>query len=522
MKKIRITLILSFCIIALAFATACNEEGNVSPASTSVVGYLITEEGTPISNAIVEATDGEGNVFFSSTTNDLGGFEVMNIPDNAENGIVSFVKDGTIIKQLKLNTLINLAKKAGKADIFLNEEYDYNAVFAVKVIDNSTSAPIENANVLLTTSDKAMFEAITDATGYAYLPKIVPGRYNIYIAHNDYNTLNESLLLLFPEGMDTLSFPFSLTPKSKLDSNTGGNGNNNDSIINDTCCNNSIKIKVLRNTDTTNYGNDIPFANCKVIITNHYNKYTIEKTTDNNGWIEVADLCYGRYSIYLLEDEYEGELQLALHCSEQLEGQIFAKKKFVKCCDNVVVVLYRDKNGNPINCGTAILKATNFTREANIINGTATFKEICNDRTYHFVTGVKNCNVTYYDVSLSPNTGIYFGCKDTVERKVFLQNEDIPCCNNSIQISLTKLIIKNGNVVDSAMVEDAEVEIQMWEKNTKTFSTEARFINGAYIAEGLCTGKYTIRTVVCGVVKEYPFEVFCNDRIVKHYNIECE
>ena len=519
MRKDPLFKILSFCIVAFLFATACNDEGNVNPVSTnSVVGYFITDEGTPISDAIVEATDGEGNLFSTSITNDFGGFEVMNVPENTDNALVSFVKDGTIIKQIKLSTLLGIAKKTGKADIFLNGEYDYDAVFAVKVIDDETDEPIEDAYVCLSTSDKAKFEATTNAMGYAYLPQIVPGRYSIHIAHNDYKPLNEAALLLFPEGIDTFGFTFRLTLKSETD--TSGGGNNNDSNYYDSsCCDNTIKVRVLQFTNSDS-ANAVPFANCKVILTSVFNKGIIEKTTDNNGWVEFTDVCYGHHIISVLEDGYTGtELHYRVSCGETHSGQIFVSKK---CCDNVLIVNYKDKNGNPINCGTAQLHSSGFYRTADVVNGTATFKELCNDRTYYFTTTITGCNTEYNYAYLSlHNTNITFNCKDTIIRDVILNEvlNDSACCNNSVDIFLWN----SSQMGDTVIIEDADVEIQKWENNTKISSFKARFDKGVYTSGwGLCPGKYVIRIEACGIIKEDTFEVICNDHIKKAYSIDCD
>ncbi|MCL2039314.1 MAG: carboxypeptidase-like regulatory domain-containing protein [Bacteroidetes bacterium] len=508
--------ILTFCIVVFAFSTACNEEGNVNPESTNaVVGYFISEEGTPISDAIVEATDGDGNLFSSSTTNNLGSFEVTNIPEITENALVSFVKDGTIIKQIKLNTLLGIAKKSGKADVFLNEEYDYNAVFAIKVTDDSTLEVIEGAYVCLSTSENAKFEATTDATGYAYLPEIVPGRYSIYIAHNDYKPYNESLLLLFPEGMDTLKFTFPLTLKS----NTDTSGGNNDSLgYNDTCCNNIIKIQVLQATNLDSSG-AVPFANCKVTLMNVFKKEIIEKNTDYNGWVEFTDLCNGHYTINVSEDGYfmAGEFQHRVSCNDVIEGKIFV---FKKCCDNVIIVHYKDKNGNPINCGKASLYAQGgFNKQVDVINGTATFNELCNYAKYYFSTTINGCNIKYPAEKLtSGNTddpGTTFSCKDTLEWELTMLElyYGDTCCDGKIEMCLLTTS-PNG---DTLIIDDAQSQITFW-KDGNIHKIQPRFVNGLYIADGLCPGQYTVRIEYNGVTKEEIFDVICNDYFKKIIN----
>ena len=509
MKKHTLLLALTFCIIALT--SACNDEGNSPVSTNSVVGCFIADDGTPISNAIVEATDGKGELFSTSTTNDLGSFEVKNVPENTDNAIVSFIKDGTVIKQIKLETLLKIAEKSGKADILLSEDYDYEAVFGVKVIDIDTDAPIGNATVRLSTSGNAMFEATTDSTGYAYLPQVVPGMYFIRIAHNYYKTLEKELLLLFPEGWDTVRFTFKLTAK---DNNNGGN----DSNYYDTCCNNTIKVRVVTYPDSS-----LPFPN-KEITLMHGLKQIQTKSTDNNGWVEFTNVCAGRYIIQCNDKVYEGSIQGSVYCNDIQTLYMIVHKIPKKCCDNVLIVHYKDQNGNPIkNCEYAILTCLENPshQKADLVNGTAIFKELCNDRTY-MQTTVGGCD-GYYFGSLTPNnTGIKFDCKDTVEKTITLQRYDTLCCRNSIKISVLDSVKSILDTTKSITpIQDADVEIQQWQNNTKVFSVKAKFLNGVYIAEGLCTGRYAIRIVACGKVKEDTFEVICDDHIYRAFLFDC-
>ena len=503
MKQFIITTLSFFILI---FAASCNEEGTTTPTTAhSVAGYFITDEGTPISNAIVEATDGEGKLFSTSTTNEAGNFEVSNIPENTENSIVSFVKDGTIIKQLKLNTLIKMSSKSNKTDILLGGEYDYDAVFAVKVVDKGTSEPIENAYVRLFTSDKAKFEAITDATGYAYLPQIVPGRYSIYIEHKDYMPHSDAWLLVFPEGTDTLPYTIPLTPKDSLNTGTGGGKDTN------ICCNNTINVTVVY-AETK-----LPFANCEVQFLSGYNGTLTTKKTNANGIAIFEEVCTGRYSIYVNDNGYTASEGGIVICDANVNILLPVIKQRdtinEKCCDNTLIIHYKDKNGNPINCGYGELIETNGTGYkvvAPISNGKAIFdSSLCNGG-HSFTTTIKGCEVTYSTASLY----VGFTCKETLERTITLQEvPETPCCRNSISIELLDSMSGGKTIIDNA-----EVEIQQWENGRKTFSQKARFVNGAYIAEGLCTGKYAIRIVTPdGYVKEYTFEVICDDHIKRTF-----
>jgi len=506
MKQVINLAILSFCL--LIFAAACNEESSVNnPVTNSVSGYLMTNEGTPISDAIVEATDSKGNVFSTSFTNEAGNFEITNIPDD-ENAIVSFIKNDVVIKQIKLNTLVNMSAKGGKTDILLGGQYDYDAVFAVKVIDNNTSEPIENAYVVFSTSEKAKFAATTDADGFAYLNEIMPGRYFIYITHNNYLPYSESTLLLFPENMDTISFTFPMMPRDS--SNTGGN----DSLGNDTCCNNSLKVYV---TD----GNKSPVPNClvKLNYANSYNNPYLVGYTDRNGLVLFDSmLCTGRYSISIEKDGYEGYSSgVYLYCDEHKTVSVLAIKKqdsTQDCCDNVLYVIYKDVNGNLINCGTAKITEANGTQKTAVVNnGLAKFTGLCNKRSYNFVTTIEGCNVVYDVVSLNSNNApaISFpGCEDTLERRVILKefsSDTTVCCNNSISVQVL------DTINPKSIIDDAVVEIYLPGNIGSTLIGVAKFINGEYILDGLCTGKYYIRAVYNGAVQELNFSVTCNERI---------
>jgi hypothetical protein len=311
--------------------------------------------------------------------------------------------------------------------------------------------------------------------------------------------------------MDTVLFTFPLKLKNTDTTNWG----DNDSTWIDTCCDNSIKVKVF--TKSYPSGTPVPFANGKVTLVNPAHKGQIEKTTDNNGWVEFTDVCAGRY--YIAIDGYDSDYGwITLYCDEHKTIEIVFEKLPEKCCDNVLIVNYKDADGNSINCGTGKLyEANGIMREANVINGKATFTNLCNDRTYHFSTTVTGCDVYYYTSTLTPNnTGIKFGCTDTVVKTVTLgepSDVDSMCCNNGIELIIT-------DEISDVIIEGAVVMV-IHDKTQAKYPLS--YTNGVYSTyRHLCPGKYTIRIEVCGVVKEDTFEVICNDTIKKVVKIKCD
>jgi hypothetical protein len=509
MKKIRFFSLLSFFII---FAVSCNDEEqplNVV-SNQSVSGYFITDEGTPISNAIVEATDGEGKLFSTSTTNELGSFEVNNIPANTDNAIVSFVKDGAVIKQLKLGTLVKIAKKG--ENVFLGGQYDYEAVFAVKVIDASSEESIENALVQLYTSDKAKFEANTNTDGYAYFPSIVPGRYHFYITHDDYKSYGESLLLLFPEGMDTVSFTFPLTRKSNTDPK---DSTNTDSI----CCDNSIRLKVYIKTNT---GTTAPYVG-EIRVVNSFVSKEIRKTTDAHGYVEFTDLCSGRTFIEVVDDEYIGYIDqynydkntILLGCGNYVEASMLVEKKpFTKCCDNVLVIYYQDKNGDVITCDKATItdlkgSNSNYMKSSISGNGAAVFSGLCNDKKHVYRTNVMCDDKSYESADIS----VEFNCTDTVvvTQKLKLIHAPQDSCNNAVRIILK-------DTANHKYIDDASGEIKGGPNNVTIPLTFAR---GIVDIKDLCTGRYTIYiSTECGFLKDN-LDVYINGFEEKVFYFGC-
>jgi hypothetical protein len=193
---------------------------------------------------------------------------------------------------------MKIAKTNSKADILQSGDYDYTAVFGVRVIDYETEEPIGDAIVRLSLSNTAAFEGTTDGTtGIAYLSEVMPGKYTIKITHPLYTTHTETMLLLFPEGYDTLKFDFPLVKKG-VDTTRP---NPDDSL--------RYGIRVIVR-DCGIYTNPSPpVQNATIqLVTN--SGYKLVGITNNIGYVEFANVRNARYHISLInDDQLEGYIE---------------------------------------------------------------------------------------------------------------------------------------------------------------------------------------------------------------------
>ena len=331
LKKLSLT---AFALALCALLYSCDDNQQVTnPNFETMTGKFLNQNGKPVKGITVEATDANGKVFSTDITDADGFFKIQNLPTELTNGIVSFVNDGEIIHQEKLENFVNTYNATNEkvSNIFQSGNNDCDAVFKLTLKDAETEQPILNAEVRLATSQNAAFNKTSDVQGNVFFENIAPGKYYLRVAQTDYQVYEDAFVLLFPEGTDTLRYSIYLN--KKIDN---GNGGNNQEGI---CCTNSVRFYVI---DAT--------TNQKVRLQD----------------IDGADIrCATRWNTYgnlILHDdglvEFNGLCADTLHIHGGVPGynmQYFPLYRYIKveCGDNLLLEpFYIDKIGAP--CGGSI------------------------------------------------------------------------------------------------------------------------------------------------------------------------
>ncbi|MCL2040018.1 MAG: carboxypeptidase-like regulatory domain-containing protein [Bacteroidetes bacterium] len=466
----------------LMFASACKEEPNGPTTQDVITGYFLTEDGTPISSAIVELTDAEGNLLYEGITENDGSFTLESIPQETENSIIAFSKEGRILQLTRLETLIERAQSNSdkRGDIFLDEEYDYNRIWLVKVIDKATKEPIENALVQLgKTSENAIMESYTDSEGITMLKVIYGCFYNVLkIIKNDYIVYSHHTIVIHT---NSYTIDIELEPKFAPDGTT----------------NNSVKVSLA--TIFTGSVENFPLFHRKVNIVGDDgfkdSAYTGGFDDDQNqqypnfGRVVFTGLKSGIYKISFEAEagdyeRVEQEIQLAGNESKNI--YLFSNYKKNLCNNNTLIVNFKDENGNIINCGNATLKAF-FFGYYNVLpissNGSATFTNIS-----------KGEHTFFIDVDCEEETDKTY--KGVVRDIVF-------DCNQTNTIDFTLLLDKDygGECCDISwnirVVNKAPYHIPIENQKIKVVGPNGYTYSGITTMEGvrlkdLCNGDYTV------------------------------
>ena len=485
-------------LFVLIFATACKEEQVVGPGTQdAIVGYFLTEDGTPISSAIVELTDAEGNLLFEGITENDGSFTIESIPQETENSIIAFSKDGKILQLTRLETLIERAKSNSnkRGDIFLDEEYDYNTTCLVKVIDKITRDPIANALVQLGTSENAVKEFHTNSEGIAILKFISSSHYRIFkISKDDYLIYTGyGFRMFYPN--DITDDPFELEPKE-----TSDNTANNTIIV----------------TLQPPYIGLLPLVYRKVNIMGE-NDYKDSAITagDINDFFNMGSAKFTglKSGLYIVSFEAEAgdyeriEQEIQVSGNETKEVRLFTYRKQNLCTNNVLIINFTDENGNVINSGEATIFAYNFgmvgegtdalaRKTVSISNGKAVFNGFTKGENTYYIEKVDSEYKIHKGKDLTKN--VRFDCGETVVRDVALMVEkefDTNCCDNNFGIRVYDMTnypgggepppFSNQKVKIIGANGFTQTVISAIDPNGNPYNTIAKF-------ENICFGTYKI------------------------------
>jgi len=464
-----------FAFVVLLVFAACNEKQINEPVHTGAVsGYFVTEDGNPISSATVEVTDADGKLVYSGITAKNGSFTIENIPQDAENSIVSFSKDSRVLQQLRLKTLMNITGISGKrGDVFLEEDYDYDATCFVKVIDRITQQPLENALIQLGTSPNAMMDFRTDSEGMATLKFISNAHYPfLHITKEGYhiwvrrsNSLENTVTYTFELEQElitykntlqvrlvTLAYPI-LFRKIHI---TGANGFKDSAIT---------------------FGPDVEW---------NY------QGASGLGVATFTGLDAGIYKVIFdpVAGDYEkAEIEVQVSGDEINFVNLITSIKQNLCSNNVLIVNLRDMKGNTINCGTAHLKSIigkYYTDEPVAISsdGRVIFTGISK--------GEDNYEINIDCIDQADKTykaqirGVVFDCNETntVETTLVVdQDFSKNCCDIFFTVQ-----VYNEFKPFMHPVPDQKMRIT----GPKDFSASVTTTMNGFTFNDLCNGKYTV------------------------------
>ncbi|MDR0926648.1 MAG: carboxypeptidase regulatory-like domain-containing protein [Ignavibacteria bacterium] len=489
----RISFLLATILICI-FVAACGEEQQATnPSLTSAIaGKFLTDNGQPLQNVTVEATDANGNLFSSDITDAAGNFTISNLPEDTRNSLLTFVSNGNVVKQLRLETFLTLTKNAKTPDIFLGGAYDNMINFKVVVVDKSTQEAIEGAEVMLYTSNKARFTGITDAEGATTIDSLVGGQYNIRITKYGYNTYELGFLLYVASGLDSL-YTFEAT--FELTSGKNSADPPDSTIKSDTlCCNSLVRIKVvdangnlLQNAQTTTWINGV----MRMV------------RTGVDGIAVWNDMCYGEHAFnisYVSNNTTEKYIPQTIRvwttCEDTLEHIVVLRTDsggLQPCNNNKVIVTVKDTINNRAvyNASVKLLDlVTNAVLEERYTDyyGQASFYPV-SEGDYKVEVFCHNTATIIYAMK---QITITVGCGQVIRVDANFAGKTPVPCSGTITVSAvdTTLFSQTNNIY----VAGAVVTL-IGESNANTNTNEITIVTGAdgkAVFPNLPEGYYTI------------------------------
>ncbi len=281
--------------------------------------------------------------------------------------------------------------------------------------------------------------------GKARFEELCEGKYTIVIESEDYQRMEFTYEV---KCHDSLTIAKTLTPNEK-----------------DTCCDGIMKF-YPKDKD----GNIIEGA--KVIL--YKSDKAIEDPVVKDGKAVIDGVCEGKYKIVIKKEGYEAlTFEVEIGCNKTIEIEKTMTKKEEECCDATLDIYLQNKNNEKVN-GTVILKKEgkeNKSKKSE--NGKARFEELCEGK-YTIVIESEDYQRMEFTYEVK--------CHDSLTiTKTLTPNEKDTCCDATIKIYAKD---EQGKYIDSA-------DVEYWLGGIKVAEGKTN-VDGHFVAEDLCKGKYTI------------------------------
>lgn len=462
---------ISFLFMLFVVFWACNESTDTTDNASEYVGVLVDNTNAPVSGAIVSIYNSDEESPIETDTSDaLGIFILKKMPTDTSN--LNIKAEHSNFQPIKMK-FHDLFEKCGKDKKKLKINFDNPdsccGRIYMTIYNSADSTAINKCEVKLRHNTSTVRVGKTNEAGKIEFLNVCPGEYNIRIANEHYNVIEDNLII---SNCDSLGFKYYMTPKQ-----TG----------NDSCCNGTAIIYILN-------GENSGVANATVKLWK--NAVLISAApTGTNGRVQFNNLCPGNYGVsYMKEGWQSAEFNFEIGCN----GIYEIHKNMIQtdtCCKGIIRIFPKDSATNTaLNGATVkIWKNGNLIGTKTVAEGMAKFENLC-EGTYGFDIIAENHKSIEFQVTIECNQN----------KEVVKQIPQTTCCNNRYKLfvkdSLTEAILTNATV-------------KLWQGSTVKYnkSTEA---NGYVVFEGICQGNYVVTVQREGYqAREYQIEFSCDNNI---------
>ena len=502
MKRSLLLFVLSLFVFLTYSCDEDTQDPNQSDEFLNIQARLIDQQGLGVPNAIInvvkiEESDSksknvkvqEEKLVAADTTDEDGYFEVTEIPNDLENLNVRILN--TDFKDQLFDLSDFKPEDLGNTwSVQVPRNEDCNSTIFVKVVnggntlDSSSRESVRGALIRLYREDELNRKSETDENGSFEFIEVCAGNYELEVSADGFES-SEAEIEIESESQNEILIV--LKP------------NNDDPA----CCDASLQLNVTG-------PNNISIANAIVQIQGD-NEFEFEGRTDENGVLEVLEVCEGKQIVTIKAESYkEAELELNFECEEEkVERVELVAEEETECCDNVINVEPIDANGNVIASGVAYIgKGSNVMDSIPIQGQMVSFLDICEGEWRVKVEGPG-----YYP----RDKEFVLECGDTLtwtpEMRADDENNDKDsCCDGSLKINITD---EDGN-------KTGDGELKLYEGDDIIEETELE--NGEAKLDSLCEGEYVVVVEIeNGEDLEFEVKIECDEEteITKVIEEEC-
>lgn len=475
------------------FITSCSDEDNpvvVDDGVESLSATLVDGTGSPMPETVVELYEQDAAIQADLT-------EQIGIDTTDSEGNFSFDIKGKSIDKLKIKVrhifvdedgYLNLSEYKAKIKngelVSLKVKEKKECVMEVKAtvsLDGQELDGDEKLEIVL--EGKKLLKAKANEDG-SYTLNICPGTYRFRIKMGDtvYSTVEEI-------GNDMTEISLELTEEEKESE----------------CCTGTVIIQF-----TDKEGNYLDGT--QAWLRNLPEKKEFNKKIEiKDGKAVFEDVCEGEYEIRLAKEGYnviEEKVSVACDDTKEYTFKMEMKESGEECCDNILSVTVKDKDGKPIQGAKVLLLKDGKGIEDPRTNsdGKAVIDGICKDNGYRLVVTAEG--FTGYEANLED-----FGCGEERSKSITLEKKkEEECCKGNLQVIVKD---KDGNYVSNA---------EVWLRNlpeNKELNIKKKTEQGKVFFEGICEGKYEIRIAIDGYkVQEVMVEIDCEKTTEKAITLE--
>ncbi|TAL70715.1 MAG: hypothetical protein EPN82_01515 [Bacteroidetes bacterium] len=453
---------------------SCTNNPNNPVDEHTITGIIVDEQNNPVPYAIVDVystSNAIASEIAKDTTDEDGNFSIINLPDDISKLIVKITHQDFKAYEDNLSNF----KSKSKSPVLLCHDDSCKGAINLFTFDESDSTTLSDVEVRLFRSGTLIRKAFTKE-GNVKFTNVCPGMYMLRLFKPGFQLIYDST---YVQGDDSIPVPQNYF-MTRMDS----------------CCHGLIEVVVK---DSVN-GNIIEGAT--VVLWNGSMQIG-SKLTDNNGYVQFADICEGDYVMKIVKSGYIylyiNPLQMKCNDTNKSMRYLVKQTSSDTCCTAVLNTKVVDsKDSSSIEGATVIIfrSGAQFAKGTTDNNGIYTATNLCAPATYTVKAYKDGYNYQYVNIT-------YTEC-DTKNQTIALmkKSDEDSCCHGVVDVTVKDSA--NGNLLKG-------VSLALYLGSTKIGIYNSD-ISGHVVFNNICPGDYILKMQKDGYNLKYiNLSMKCND-----------